>query len=292
MIAALIKTARPHQWVKNGFVAAPLVFSRHLLDASYVARELIAVIAFCALSGAVYAFNDVRDVVADRAHPTKRLRPIASGALAERTALIAAAGLAIVALTSCLVIDRYLALYAAIYLAQNIAYSVRLKHIAFVDVGLIAAGFLLRVLAGAAAIDVPPSPWLLACTALLATLLGLGKRAHELTWAERSGGSRETRAALAGYRIGVLRLALYVLALATTGAYIAYSVDHRTVTFFATDKLAYSTPFVALAIVRYLYLALWRPTDDSPTDAMLRDPWFLIDVAGAIATIIIVIYAV
>jgi len=291
MIAALLKTLRPHQWVKNLFVAAPLVFSRHLLEPAYVVRTAIAVLAFCALSGAVYAFNDVRDVELDRAHPKKRLRPIASGALSERGALIAAGILATTALATCFVLDWRLGAYALAYLVQNVLYSIRLKQVAFLDVTLIASGFILRVLAGAAAIDVPASHWLLICTALLALFLGLGKRAHELAWAERTGQAATTRAALAGYSIPIVRLAMFVLALATCAAYVAYTLDARTVHFFGTDRLFYSAPFVALGIVRFLFLALWYPRDESPTEAMLKDPWFLLDLAAATATVLYVIYA-
>jgi len=290
VVAALIKTIRPQQWVKNVFVAAPLVFSRHLEDTTYLWRTAIAVLAFCALSGAVYAFNDVRDVEADRAHPKKKFRPIAAGTLSERGALIWSAALAVGALATCLVLSWKLALFAGLYLVQNVAYSVKLKHVAFVDVALIASGFILRVLGGAAAIDVPASEWLLVCTALLATFLGLGKRAHELAWAERTGQAASTRAALAGYRIPVVRVWMLVLAVATCAAYVAYTIDEHTVRFFGTDRLAYSSPFVALGIVRFLFLALWWPKDDSPTEAMLKDPWFLLDLAAAVATILYIIY--
>ena len=289
-VAALIKTVRPHQWVKNVFVAAPLVFSRHLTDPAYVLRTSIAVLAFCLLSGAVYAFNDVRDVEADRAHPKKKLRPIAAGDISERAATIAAAVLAVVALIACGVLSWALAAYAAAYLVQTVAYSIRLKHSAFIDVGVIASGFLLRVLGGAAAIDVPASGWLLACTALLAIFLGLGKRAHELAWAQRTGQQAATRAALAGYRIDVVRLVMLVFAVVTLGAYVAYTLNDRTVAFFGTDRLVYSAPFVALGIVRFLFLALYRPKDESPTEAMLKDVWFLLDLAAATATILYVIY--
>lgn len=287
---ALVATLRPHQWVKNLFVAAALVFSRHLNEPGYVARTALAVLTFCLLSGAVYAFNDVRDLEADRAHPTKRARPIASGALSERAALTAAAVLAVLALGMAVSLSSTTGLYAAAYLAQNLAYSVRLKHIAFVDVGVIAAGFLLRVLAGAAAIAVPASGWLLTCTALLATFLGMGKRAHELSWAARTGQVARTRAALAGYRFAVVRAVMIALALATVGAYLAYSLDPHTVAFFGTDRLSLTTPFVALGILRFLTLALWRPTDDSPTDAMLRDPMFLTVLALAASTVLFIIY--
>ena len=287
---ALLLTLRPQQWVKNLFVATPLVFARHLTDPAYALRAALAVLAFCALSGAVYAFNDVRDVEADRVHPTKRNRPIAAGRLSQRAALIGAGVLAVAALAGCLVLDGRLAAYAAAYLVVNAAYSVKLKQIAFLDVALIASGFILRVLAGAASIDVPASGWVLLCTALLATLLGLGKRAHELAWSKRSGQAAATRAALAGYRIGVVRVALYVLAIATCVAYVAYTIDEHTIASFHTNRLVYSSPFVALGIVRYLSLALWRPRDESPTEAMLKDPWFLLDLAAAAATVLYIIY--
>ncbi|HWU90125.1 MAG TPA: UbiA prenyltransferase family protein [Kofleriaceae bacterium] len=288
--AALIRTVRPQQWVKNLFVAAALVFSRHLLDPAYMGRTALAVLAFCALSGAVYAFNDVRDIVADRAHPTKRHRPIASGALTERAALSWAAVLAGGALAGCLALHWQLAAYAAAYLVQSVLYSVRLKTVAFLDIALIASGFLLRVLAGAAAIQVPVSPWLLICTPLLALLLACGKRAHELAWAEQTGRAGITRAALAGYDLRVLRAAMLGLAAITCAAYVAYTLDHRTVHSFGTDRLVYSAPFVVLGILRFLVLALWRPTEDSPTEAMLKDPWFLLDLAAAAGTILYVIY--
>ncbi len=287
---ALLKTLRPHQWVKNLFVAAGLVFSRHLTDGEYVIRTGIAVLAFCLLSGAVYAFNDVRDVEGDRAHPTKRNRPIASGALPEPTALFCAATLALVALAAAFALSWKTGVFAAAYLAQNVAYSLKLKQIAFVDVAVISAGFLLRVLAGAAAINVPASGWLLICTALLATFLGLGKRAHELAWAERSGQTVETRAALAGYRFPVVRMAMMVLGIATCAAYLAYTVDPQTVVFFGTANLPYSSPFVLAGIMRFLSLALWYPKDESPTEAMLKDPWFLANLAGAAATVLYIIY--
>lgn len=288
---ALLKTLRPHQWVKNLFVAAALVFSRHLTDVDFVVRTGLAVLAFCLLSGAVYAFNDVRDAEGDRAHPTKKNRPIASGALSERAALVSAGILAVVALGGAFALSWKTGVYASLYLAQNVAYSLRLKQIAFIDVAVIAAGFILRVLAGAAAIDVPASKWILLCTALLATFLGLGKRAHELAWAERMGVTVETRAALAGYNIPVVRTTMLILAISTVAAYIAYTVSPHTVAFFGTENLPYSSPFVALGILRFMMLALWYPKDESPTEAMLRDPWFLLDLVAASATVLYLIYA-
>jgi decaprenyl-phosphate phosphoribosyltransferase len=290
MARALVRTLRPRQWVKNVFVAAPLVFARQLDEPSHAIRAALAVAAFCALSGAVYAFNDVRDVAADRAHATKRLRPVAAGELSERAALAWAAALAILALAGCLAVRWQLAGFAALYLAQNLAYSLGLKQVAFLDVGLIASGFLLRVLAGAAAIDVPASRWLLLCTALIALFFGLGKRGHELTWAAQTQRVATTRAALAGYRIEVVRILMIVLAALTSAAFIAYTLAPHTIEFFGTSRLVYVAPFAVLGMARFLMLALWRGGAESPTDAMLRDPWFLTVLVGATATTIYVIY--
>jgi hypothetical protein len=146
------------------------------------------------------------------------------------------------------------------------------------------------VVAGALAIAVPASGWLLSCTVLLALLLGFGKRAHELVWATSHGRTATTRAALAGYRLDVLRIALVVLAVTTCAGFIAYTLDDHTVAELGTN-LVYSAPLVAIAIVRFLALTMSRSTDASPTETMLRDPWFLLDVAGAVGVMLYVIYA-
>jgi decaprenyl-phosphate phosphoribosyltransferase len=287
---ALLVTMRPHQWVKNLFVAAPLVFSRHLGDTTYALRAALAVACFCLLSGAVYAFNDVRDVEADRAHPDKRTRPIAAGHLGERTATVAAAVLAALALTGSALLHWQVAALGAGYAAVNLAYSLHLKHVAFVDVALIATGFLLRVLAGAAAIAVHPSVWLLLCTGLLAAMLGLGKRAHELAWATSSGTQATTRAALAGYRLPLVRGAVLVLGAATAVAYVLYCRDPHTVAFFKTDRLIFTAPFPVLGIARFTTLALYRPSRKSPTDAMLRDGLFLANLVAWAVSVVWIVY--
>jgi len=289
---ALVRTLRPHQWVKNAFVLAPLVFSKHLLDSSYVVRAALATLCFCALSGAVYAFNDVRDVDADRNHPTKKHRPIAAGALSERAALIASVVLATAALTGAALLSTNLALVCGVYLVQNLLYSLRLKQVAFVDVMLIAGGFLLRVYAGAVAIDVPASPYLLWCTVLLALFLGLGKRAHEMAWAQKAGrGVAATRAALAGYSPRLVRVSMGVLAVATSVAYVLYTQDSHTVQFFGTRQLVWSSPFAAIGIVRFMQLALWNPRADSPTEAMLRDVPFILNLLAWAGVIVWIVYS-
>ena len=288
---ALVATMRPRQWVKNLFVAAPLIFSKNLTDAGMAAETAVAVIAFCLLSGAVYAFNDVLDAESDRQHPTKRHRPVAAGALSRRTALVAAAALAALALAAAGAVAWPLAAVAGGYLVNNLLYTLWLKRIAFLDVMLIAGGFLLRVWAGGLAIDVPVSPWLLACTGLLAALLGFGKRAHELIAAQLGAReARDARASLAGYQVRSLRWAMGLLAVATVTAYGLYTQDPHTVGFFGTRLLVLTLPFCALGIVRFLQLALWRPREDSPTDAMLRDVPFLLNLAMWGAAVLLIIY--
>lgn len=287
MILALIKTLRPRQWVKNSFVAAPLFFSLRLLDSQSVLRTVAAVALFSLISGCVYVLNDLVDVEADREHPKKRHRPIASGALpvsAARTFLVIAVpvcvGLAVA-------LQPWFAAVLSGYFVLNVAYSFRLKHVAYLDVLLIALFFILRVLAGAFAIEVPASPWLLGCTFLLALFLGFGKRAHELATAADAG---KQRAALEGYHFESLRWILYALAVAVAITYGAYTRSPQTVQSFGTDALLYTVPLPVIAILRFIHLATTRKDAESPTDAMLRDPMFMAAFAGYVVATVAILY--
>lgn len=273
VILALIKTLRPKQWVKNSFVAAPLFFSLRLLDQGSVLRTAAAVALFSLISGCVYVLNDLVDVEADREHPKKRHRPIASGALPVGVAKTFLGVAVPVAVGLSLVLQPWFCAVLAAYFVLNVAYSFRLKHVAYLDVLLIALFFILRVLAGAFAIGVPASPWLLGCTFLLALFLGFGKRAHELATA---ADASKQRAALEGYHLESLRWILYVLAVAVAVTYAMYTRSPQTVEAFGTDALVYTVPLPAAAIVRFITLATARKDDaESPTDAMLRDPVFM-----------------
>ncbi len=287
---AILLTLRPRQWVKNLFVLAPLVFGKELFALPSLWASLAAALAFCGLSGAVYAFNDVRDVELDRRHPLKCRRPIAAGDLGERTALATAGALAAASLLVCALLSFELVAVALLYLLINLSYSLALKRVAFLDVLLIASGFLLRVVGGAYAIDVVVSPWLLACTALLASLLGFGKRAHELAQMRGAGATAPTRTALAGYSEPLLRWILVVLAAVTVVCYGFYTVDERTIAFFGTRQLLWTTPFCAAGILRFLQLAAWRPRLESPTEAILRDPLFLMNMAAWGVAVLAIIY--
>ena len=290
MLFALLKTARPHQWVKNLFVAAPLVFALRLDDAHAVTRTVLALACFCLLSSAVYLLNDLVDVEKDRAHPLKRSRPIAAGTLPIPAARAACAGFALVALVGAAALALPFAAVALAYFVLNIAYSFLLKRVAFLDVATISFGFLLRVLGGATAIPVPPSPWLMLVTLLLAGLLGFGKRAHELRVAGATGGAR--RDVLDSYHPTVLRWLMGSLAVATVAVYGLYTQSAHALGLFQTKLLALTVPFVGFGVARFIWLTNRKNDDESPTESMLRDRLFLANVAGYALTIVIVIYRV
>ena len=274
MLLALIKTLRPRQWIKNLFVAVPLMYGQRLTDPTSLLVTAGAVALFCLISGCVYILNDLVDVEKDRAHPKKRNRPIPSGKLPE----VVARRFAVICVPVCLALGYWLQpLYAAAlggYFLLNLAYSFKLKQIAYVDVLSIAAGFILRVLAGALALQIPASPWLLACTGLLAMFLGFGKRAHELAGAE---DPQKQRAALAAYNLVTLRVILYALGFATVGLYVAYTLSEHVLEMFGTNRLAFTAVFGVVGIARFIYLSTTRREAESPTEEMLKDPLFMIN---------------
>jgi decaprenyl-phosphate phosphoribosyltransferase len=290
VIGALIKSLRPHQWVLKNlpFVVAPLLFSKHLLDPAYALRTGLAFLLFSLLSGSVYLVNDLFDLERDRAHPKKCLRPIASGRLPIPVARTAAALLIVASLGLSILLGLPFFACSASYLVLNLAYSLSLKHVPFVDVLSIAGGFLLRVESGALAINVPASPWLLICTFVVACFLGFGKRAHELaTGGERAG---EQRAVLSRYRLTHLKIILWLFAAGTCAVYVLYTLSPHTLEFFGTSRLLYTSPFVLFGVVRFLTLVS-KTTADSPTEEMLRDIPFMANlVLAAVATVLIIYF--
>jgi len=288
MFLALVKAARPHQWIKNAFVAAPLVFALRIYDVASVLRSVAAVACFCILSSAVYLLNDLADVEKDRAHPTKKNRPIASGTLSVPAARVALASLALAALLGALVISPNLLLVAAGYFVLNIAYTFGLKRVPFVDVGCISLGFLLRVLAGTFAIGVPASPWLLICTGLLSSLLGFGKRAHELRLAGEGKGKQ--RDVLERYHPGILRVLMALLAMATVATYSLYTQSIHAVSLFHTRGLALTVPCAVFGIVRFVWLTFNKVDAESPTDSMLKDRIFLANLVVYAAAVAVILY--
>ncbi len=292
VLAGIIKTMRPKQWVKNLFVLAPVVFAKNLFEEQVLLRALVAFACFSMLAGAIYTINDIVDVDDDRNHPTKRNRPIASGEVPVPVAKATAAALVAVSLGIAAWLDLRVALVALLYLLKDLAYSLRpfrFKQVAYLDVVLITAGFVLRVLAGCYAVSTPahpvsPSLYLLGCTAFLALFLGFGKRYHEL----RVNASK-ARDALKAYSPRTLKATLWGTALATVAVYFAWTLDPPPQLLFARGYLWTTTPFVLMGIGRFVRL-LDSESGESPTDAMLRDVPFVLTLVAWTALVLTLIY--
>jgi len=263
---------RPRQWVKNLLLFGGIIFAAEIGDPLKWVQAFLAFLAYCAASSAAYLVNDLRDVAADRAHPIKRDRPIARGELRLRAAVVLAGSLLLFgfALTAWLGATSVLCLLG--FAALQIAYSLGLKNVVFVDVLVIAALFVVRAAAGAVAVDVRISPWLLICTGLLALFLALGKRRAELVLvdAERTPGRR----VLAGYSPTVLDRMLVIVAGATAAVYVLYCLTARD-----SYGLVVTVPFVVFGLGRYLHLVREGDRGEEPENVLLGDAPILITVA-------------
>ena len=284
----LIRTIRPAQWTKNLIVFAGLLFGHRLFDAEAALAASAAFAIFCALSGAMYLVNDVLDRDSDRRHPLKAQRPVASGALPASTALGAAGLLAAVGLAAALQINLRVGLLAALYLALLALYSGWLKHIVIVDVLTIAAGFVLRAAAGAMAVDVEISHWLLVCTILGALFIALAKRRHEITLL--AGDATSHRPILGEYSPYLLDQMIAVVTASTLIAYVFYTISPDTVQKFGTQWLGLTIPFPLYGIFRYLYLMHRREGGGSPADLLLTDRPLLACVALWVLAVVLIIY--
>lgn len=287
MLAAVVASLRPRQWVKNVFVFAGLVFAQKLFTPAAGAAAATFVV-FCGLSGAVYLLNDVADRDKDRLHPTKRRRPIASGRLSVRVGVTVALALIAAGLGASFAIAPPLAAVSAGYVALLIAYSVWLKHIVIVDVLVVSAGFVLRAVAGAVAIHVEISGWLLICTILMALFLAVGKRRHEyLTLADAAARHRPI---LAQYSAGLLDQMIAVVTASTVTAYALYTMSPETVAKFRTQLLPVTLPFVLYGIFRYLYLLYRRELGGNPSELFLNDRPLLLNTLLWVLAVLLVIY--
>jgi 4-hydroxybenzoate polyprenyltransferase len=265
----LARAVRVRQWTKNLLLFAGLLFAAKLGDVDRWALALLAFAAYCAASSAAYLVNDVNDAGRDRLHPVKRHRPVAAGRISARAALALAALLAALALAAGARLGLVSALLLSAFLAVQLSYSFLLKRFAGFDVIAIAGLFTIRAAAGAEAIQVHVSPWLLLCAALLALFLALGKRRAEMALGD------STRPALAAYSATVVDRLLVAAAVATVGAYTAYAVAARD-----SLEMLLTLPFVALAIGRYLVLMFRSGLGETPEDILLTDVPILLTIAA------------
>ncbi len=284
-IGNYIELARPGQWIKNGFVLLPLFFAHALFDPVALRGTLIATIAFCLAASSVYAFNDTRDAARDRLHPDKRLRPLARGDISPAAAMWFSATLCILAVSLAAALDLKVAAVIAAYLLIQLAYSLGIKRIAWLDVVIVASGFALRILAGGLAAMVPLTPWILVMGFVLALMLALGKRHGDLVHVTDSAARAAARYSI----IGIERV-LAGLAGAVLVAYVFYAISPEVVARHGHRALVLSTPWVVLGVIRYMFLVFRRGAGGDPSRLAVRDPILLCATIGWLATLTYILY--
>jgi 4-hydroxybenzoate polyprenyltransferase len=287
VLPAVLASLRPRQWVKNLFVFAALIFSHRLFTADVV-LAVGAFVVFCALSGVIYLLNDVADRERDRAHPKKRFRPVASGALPVPAALTAAFVLGAASLAASTWFGAGFLATALAYVLILGLYSAWLKHVVIVDVLTVASGFVLRAVAGGVAVHVDISGWLLICTVLIALFLALGKRRHEYLTLE--GEAARHRPILAEYSAALLDQMIGVVTASAVTAYALYTMSPETVAKFGTRLLPVTLPFVLYGIFRYLYLLYRRQLGGNPSELFLNDRALLINACLWAVAVVAIIY--
>ena len=287
-VFSLIISIRPGQWTKNLLIFAGLLFGLRLFDPIAVIDATLAFAIFCGLSGTVYLINDVLDRETDRQHPLKARRPIASGAVSVPLAIGTAAVVGVVGIIAAFAINLRLGIVSAAYLALLGLYSAALKHIVIIDVLTIAVGFVLRAIAGAVAIDVEISHWLLVCTILGALFIALAKRRHELVLL--TDGATSHRPILSEYSPYLLDQMIAVVTASTLISYVFYTISPDTQQKFGTPWLGLTIPFPLYGIFRYLYLVHRREEGGSPADLLLTDRPLLACVVLWVLLVALIIY--
>jgi 4-hydroxybenzoate polyprenyltransferase len=287
-LVELFKSIRPQQWLKNLFIFAPLIFSENIFNRSMFLLSLLAFAVFCLLSGALYILNDLKDIEEDRLHPIKSKRPLAAGRLKKSQAIAAFVILSFVSLLLAAMVNREFLWVCLVYFVLQIAYSFTLKHVVILDVFIVASGFFLRVIAGAVAIQVQISPWLLICTTLLALFLALSKRRHEILLLDEEAVNH--RPILKEYSPYLLDQMISVATASTVIAYCLYTISGETIEKFGTNKLILTIPFVLYGIFRYLYLIHQKAEGGTPETLILKDRPLLFDIFLWIISAALIIY--
>lgn len=274
-LKAIIKLARPQQWVKNIFVFTALIFAGRALDLQAVSLTVLTFLAFCLASSAVYYVNDYKDIEEDKKHPTKCKRPLAAGLIPPGVGLFGFFVLSIAAVgLPYLLINKATALMLLVYLLLNFGYSFGLKHMVIIDVLVLSSGFVLRILAGATALSILPSPWLVLCGVMISLFLAFTKRRAEVVLLKDRASAH--RKVLAHYSTAFLDQAISIVTAATVLGYVLYTVDERTVELVGSRAMILSVPLVLYGIFRYLYLVYHAETGGDPTKTVFTDVPLLI----------------
>lgn len=288
MLRNHIELMRPSQYFKSLFIFAPLFFGLKIANIELLVRTGIAFVSFSLIASAVYVFNDFHDIEEDKMHPTKRNRPLASGSISKKAALWLMLVLLLIGLSIATRLGRQMLYIVFIYLVVNIAYTLKLKHVAIIDVFIIAAGFVLRLFIGSAVTNIELSMWIILMTFLLALFLALAKRRDDVLIFLSSGD--KARKVIDGYNIDIVNLSMTIIASVTTVSYIMYTVSPEVIKKAHTDKLYLSVVFVLLGIMRYLQIAFVEKNSGSPSDILLRDRFIQLTISGWVLTLWILIY--
>lgn len=288
MLNSLLKLTRPVQWLKNGILIAALIFAGEFTYQDKVITAFLAMLIFCLLSSAIYVFNDFLDCEKDKLHPIKKNRPLASGKVSKKSAVILTAVLLIASLYFALLININFFLVSVSFVLLNILYTLWLKQIVIVDVMSIALSFVIRAYAGALAINVPASKWLIINTLMLALFLGFGKRRHELVLLEKNATAH--RKTLIKYSPYLLDQLIGVVTSAVVVIYLLYTFSSEVSIKLGTENLFLTIPFVIYGIFRYLFLIHREEMGGSPTKVLISDKPILITVVLWIVTIILILY--
>lgn len=282
-----LKLLRPHQWVKSGFVFVGLLFGHAWHNALLVQNVFLAAAAFALAASAVYVLNDLADRERDREHPEKCHRPLAAGTVSVTQALLLAGACMVSALVLAQAVSVSVLAILVVYAFLNVAYSMGLKHVVLLDVFIISAGFMLRILAGTLGVGIVPSHWLLLCGLMLTLFLGFAKRRAELNAMEGRGGAH--RKVLDDYDPALLDKLIGISATGTIVSYSLYTVSAETLAMHGTTNLIYSVPFVVYGIFRYLFLLHRRGGGGDPAAALLRDAHLIAAFSGWLATVLLLL---
>jgi 4-hydroxybenzoate polyprenyltransferase len=284
-----LRLIRVHQWVKNVFVFVPLLFSQHLFDLYYFLDALSAFLIFCLASSAIYVINDIVDLEADKAHPVKKNRPLPSGQISIQAAIITASLILVLVFWLMMYFNYKFILLVVGFVVLNILYSFWLKNMVLLDVFSIAAGFSIRVLAGAFAIMVPISSWLLLTTMFISLFLGVMKRRSELILVNEISGI-QSRKVLGQYSLNFADQMATVAATGVIVCYALYTVAPRTISVFQTERLIYTTPFVVFGIFRFMYLEYVSGKGENTTRALATDLPMIINVLLYVFATVVIVY--
>ncbi len=287
-ISTLVALLRPHQYVKNLAILLPLFFVGEVTNVSLLLRVMIAFVAFSASASAVYVFNDYFDIAVDREHPRKRHRPLASGAFPKPAAFPLIALLWVIGLTVMWTVSVEGVYLLALYIAMNILYSLRLKHVAVVDVTIIAIGFVLRLFVGSSVTGIPLSMWIVIMTFLLALFLAFAKRRDDVLLFENTG--RKMRRVVDGYNLSYIDGAMQIMASVVIVAYILYTTSPEVANRLQSDHLYFTALFVTLGILRYLQIAIVEENSGSPTRIVLGDGFMQLTIAAWLLSFVLIIY--